>query len=279
MLTPSIFLNARPCFAALIIILFTGLSTNSYADSLSDLKAALERLNGDEPINASYRVAFLDVSDADDEEERKETKGDVSVRIIDDKNGLQIIYSQQVMALIESEAMQRTLDEDAQTPTLNAVRDIDARGLRNTLSANASLQRRIAKAEFLGETETEFEGKPARLLSFTLPLDAVISDKKTRGYVKKFDGKFTVLIDENGVPIEAKEEFSGRGRAFVVLSVSVASSAYSRYQVHGNRLVRTSSNSSSEFSTSFGDNKETRSSVLLLEEQPQAFVMATEKKQ
>lgn len=247
-----------------VLLLSASLSAN--ADGLSDLKTALERLNGNSPIKASYQVEFLDVSDADDEEDRRETSGEVGVRVIDNDDGLQIIYSQEVMQLVETEAMQRTHDEEADTPTLNAIRDISARGLRNTLSASASLQRRLAKAEFVSEKAQEFEGKPARLLTFNLPLDAIINDKRTREYVKKFEGSYTILIDENGVPIEAKEEFNGKGRAFIVLSVSAASSAYNRYQVVGDRLLRIRNTYSSEFSSSFGDNMEAGSSLLMLEQ-------------
>ncbi len=252
-------------------VLLLSASLSAKADGLNDLKAALERLNGNSPIKASYQVEFLDVSDADDEQERRETSGEVGVRVIDNDDGLQIIYSQEVMQLVETEAMQRTHDEEAETPTLNAIRDISARGLRNTLSASASLQRRLAKAEFVSEVAKEFEGKPARLLSFNLPLDAIISDKKTREYVKKFEGNYTILIDENGVPIEAKEEFNGKGRAFIVLSVSAASSAYNRYQVVGDRLLRIRNTYSSEFSSSFGDNMEAGSSLLMLEQTPESF--------
>lgn len=170
------------------------------------------------------------------------------------------------MDKIDAESMQKILDEETDTPTLNAVGDITATGMRNLLSASPSLQRRIAKAEFVAEEQQEFEGQPARLLTFNLPLDAIIDDKKTREYVSKFEGKYTILIDSAGVPLESKTQFKGKGRAFVILAVTANSSDYNRYQIVDNRLVRVRNEYHREFSSTFGDNIETGSSSLILDQ-------------
>ncbi|MFT4939761.1 MAG: hypothetical protein ACI88A_002806 [Paraglaciecola sp.] len=54
-----------------IFIITSLLSHNAIADGLTDLQAALERLNGRKPITAYYETQFLQVSDADDEDDRK----------------------------------------------------------------------------------------------------------------------------------------------------------------------------------------------------------------
>ena len=72
------------------IFTITGLlSHNAFADGLTDLQSALERLNGSEPITAHYETQFLQVSDADDEDDRKENNGLVRVQLTDGKQGLQ----------------------------------------------------------------------------------------------------------------------------------------------------------------------------------------------
>lgn len=242
------------------------LSHNAIADGLRDLQAALERLNGSEPITAYYETQFLEVSDADDQNDRKENNGLVRVQLTDSEQGLQVTYSQAVMDKIEAESMQKILDEEIDTPTLNAVGDINATAMRNLLSASSSLKRRIAKAEFVGEEQQDFEGRPARLLTFNLPLDAIIDDKKTRKYVSKFEGKYTILIDSDGVPLESNTKFKGKGRAFVILSVKAKSSDYNRYQIVDKRLVRVHNEYHREFSSTFGDNLETGNSMLILDQ-------------
>lgn len=240
-------------------------SQEAFADGLADLNAALERLNGKRHITAYYQTNFLEVSDADDEDERKENNGAVRVQLTDSEQGLQVTYSQDVMDKIESESMQKTVDEETDTPTLNAVRDISATRMRNILSASASLKRRIAKAEFIGEEAQEFEGQPARLLTFNLPLDAIIDDKKTREYVSKFEGKYSVLIDSEGVPLESKTKFNGKGSAFVILTVKANSANYDKYEVIDNRLVRVVNEYHREFSSTFGENLETGSSTIVFD--------------
>lgn len=249
-----------------IFIVTSLLSHNAIADGLTDLQAALERLDGSDPISVSYETQFLVVSDADDEDDRKENNALVRVHLTDSEQGLQITYSQAVMARIEAESMQKILDEETDTPTLNAVEDINATEMRDLLSASASLKRRIAKAEFVGEEQQEFDGQSVRLLTFNLPLDAIIDDKKTRDYVNKFDGKYTILIDSDGVPLESKTKFEGKGRAFVILSVKVNSSHYNRYQIIDDRLVRVLNEYHREFSSTFGDNLETGNSRLILDQ-------------
>lgn len=236
------------------------LSPHAYADGLVDLNAALEHLNGSEPITAYYEVESLQVSDADDKDDRKETNASVKVKLTDNEQGLQITYSKEVMDKIEREAMQKTLNEESETPTLTAVRDINATGMRNLLSASSGLQRMIAKAEFIGEEALMTNEQPSRLLSFSLPIDAIIDDKKTRDYVNKFEGKYTVLINSEGVPIESNIQFNGKGSAFVILTVKASSTNYSRYEVVNKRLVRVQNDYESSFSSTFGDSTEKGSS-------------------
>lgn len=257
----------NPKFSLASLFAITGLlSSSAAADGLADLQAALEKLNGSEPITAYYETQFLEVNDADDEDDRKENNGLVRVHLTDSKQGLQVTYSQDVMNKIEAESMEKIVDEEADTPTLNAVGDINATRMRNLLSASSSMNRRIAKAEFVSEEVQEFEGQPARLLTFNLPLDAIIDDKKTREYVSKFEGKYTILIDNDGVPLESKTRFKGKGRAFVILSVKANSSNYNRYQVINNRLVRVLNEYHREFSSTFGDNLETGNSLLIFDD-------------
>ena len=232
------------------------LSPHAKADGLADLNTALASLNGNEPIIAYYEVQSSRVSDADDKDDRKETKASVTVTLTDNEKGLHITYSKEVMDKIENEAMQKTLNEEFETPTLTAVRYINATSMRNLLSASSGLQRMVAKAKFIGEESLSTYEQSTRLLTFTLHLDAIIDDKKTRDYVNKFEGKYTILINSEGVPLESNMQFKGKGSAFVILTVKADNSIYNRYEVVNKRLVRVQNNYESSFSSTFGDNTE-----------------------
>lgn len=247
-------LTTRSIIALTSITFFLG-SSIAYADALEDLKIALDKLQSDAPLTAVYEREFTEISDADDEDDRREKTGKVAVLISDGQEGLQVTYSQNVLNNIETEAQEKALDEEADTPTLNAVGGISATQLSRLLSASSSLLRTIEKATYIGEESHNYNDQVVRLLNFNMPLEAVINDKKARDYVNKFESTFRVLIDENGVPIETRTEFKGKGRAFVVLSVSAEGSDFSQYQVVKGRLVRTKHEYSNAFSSTFGDNQ------------------------
>lgn len=235
--------------------LTTLVSAAASADGLADLKAALNKLKSDAPLTAVYSRSFTEISDADDEDDRKETTGEVAVLVSDDDTGLQVTYSEEVLERIEIESEQKAQDEEINTPTLNALGGISATQLSRLLSASSSLSRMIARASYIGEESHMHNDKPVRLLSFNLPLEVVVNDKKARDYVKKFEGVYRILIDENGIPLETRTEFKGKGRAFVVLSVTVENNEFSQYQVFDGRLVRTRNEYSNSFSSTFGDNQ------------------------
>lgn len=242
-------------FLVAVVSLTTLISTAAAADGLADLKAALSELKGEAPLTVVYSRSFKEISDADDEDDRKETTGEVAVLVSDGDAGLQVTYSEQVLEKIEVESEQKAQDEEVNTPTLNALGGISATQLSRLLSASSSLTRMIDRASYIGEETHMHNEKPVRLLSFNLPLEVVVNDKKARDYVKKFEGVYRILIDENGIPLETRTEFKGKGRAFVVLSVTVENNEFSQYEVHKGRLVRTRNEYSNSFSSTFGDNE------------------------
>lgn len=268
--------NSRSLFTFTSLAFLMG-SSFAHADALQDLKSALEKLNSPEPVTAVYEREFTEVSDADDEDDRRERTGKVTVLISDGANGLQVTYSQDVLDKIELETQLKAEDEDADTPTLNAVGGISATQISRLLSSSNSLKRTIEKATFIGEEPHKYNDKDMRLLSFSLPLEALITDKKARGYVNKFEGTYRVLIDEHGIPLETRTEFKGKGRAFVVLSVTAEGSEFSQYQVVKGRLVRTKHEYSNAYSSTFGDNESSGLNTLKIREaQPTTQLAATQ---
>ncbi len=214
---------------------FSLFSSNSYADGLTDLHSALERLNGDSAISASLETSY--VQKRGRKKKVKTTSGFAKVQLIDDLNGLQITYSNEVLAQLEREENEKENNEEANTPTLNAVYDIEASELRNMLSASSELSRTLIKAEFVKEEETTYQENDARILHFNLPLDAIISDKDVRSYVNDFEGKYNIIIDKKGVPLQSQLSFEGSGRAYIFFSLSISQSKTYFYQLIGNRLV------------------------------------------
>jgi hypothetical protein len=195
---------------ALAANLFCGMA---HADALADLKSALLRLQGQAPLKAT-----LDLKNwhrLGEGKEASETEGRASLAMDDGPRGLQVLYGKDMLARIESEASARGKNPDAKTPTQDAVRELDAAGLRSVVSAAPALLREIDGARYTGEKIDAFGGKPARQLSFEFSI-ANLSERE-RKYAKKFEGNLDIWIAEDGTPLASRMRQSASGRAFVVV--------------------------------------------------------------
>ena len=207
----------------------------SRADGLGELKGALNRLQGSDSITIELKSLTVDTKGEGDK--KIVTHGEVNVWLKDDTNGLHVLYSNNVLNSMEHEARLQAEDEEAETPTLNAIDGINASELHSMLSASASLLSDINQANFIDEKQTIHEGQNSRLLRFELPMEFFISDKKVRSYVSKFEAHYLVWIASDGTPLESRIEFNGRGRVFIFFKISAAGSTFSKYQVLDNRLL------------------------------------------
>jgi len=203
------------------------------ADGLTDLKAALERLQEPVPLKASLDSSVWrrngEGKDAD------ETSGQAVVAIEDGPRGMQLSYSREMLAKLDAEAMNVARNPNAKTPTLNAAREFSPTDLRPMISAASSLSHMLEKTSFLAEKADVYQGKPARMLTFAQGIDA-LSDRD-RKYVKEFDGRLHVWIAADGTPLASRITQNVYGRAFIVVTFEAKNEESSIYALAGNRLV------------------------------------------
>ncbi len=262
--------NKLTCLLTLSVFCF--FSYNSYADGLTDLNHALSKLNGDSAISATLETGYEQKRGR--KKKVKITTGLAQVQLVDDINGLQITYSNETLAQLENEENEKENNEEANTPTLNAINDIEASELRNMLSASADLTRTLIKAQFVKEEVIIHQGIDARILHFDLPLEAIITDKDVRAYVNDFEGKYNVIIDKNGVPLQAELSFEGSGRAYIFFSLSISQSKTYFYQVIGNRLVNTRSEFDRKQKSTWAQRDSSGYSELLISEKVNSVAQA-----
>lgn len=205
----------------------------AHADGLSDLKAALSRLQGQTPLKATVEAKTWNRQGEGKDVE--ETHGHASVSIEENPRGLQVLYSKDMLAKLEAEERQREKDGKAKTPTLSALNEVNSSALRPMISAAASLNRSLEKANFKAEKVDVFNGKPARLLNFELSMDKL--SEKERKYMKKFDGQLDVWIAADGTPLASRSTQAVSGRAFIVISFEMKNEEEWVYGTVGDRLV------------------------------------------
>lgn len=219
------------------------------ADGFSDLQRALQALQSEALIQADVVSEFSETRDPED----PKRSGHVRFRLTDDQQGLQVHYDRSTLRKLEQERQLRTENEEADTPTLNALSRLDAIDLNAMVAAAANLQRSLQRAQFVQEQARLIDGRAVRTLRFALPLEAVLQDKKTRGYVSSFDASLEIDIDEAGVPLALRRQYHGKGRAYLVISLEAYGQQTERFQVVNNRLISVQYHSESGWRSTFGD--------------------------
>ncbi|MBA6392375.1 hypothetical protein H4J38_16530 [Colwellia sp. BRX10-3] len=237
--------------STVLALLTLTISQNVWADSLSDLQQALVMLDGNHAVSGVLSVSF---SESRGEGKDKKLKtGAIKSTLSESIEGLDIRYSKDVLVQIAQENRLKMADEEADTPALNGAEILSASSLIPILSSAQTILDAISKGQFRGETQIEYFEQQVRVLDFELPLESFIDDKKTRGYVNKFKGSYKVLINDEGVPVETRLTYSGKGSAYIFFSMSAESEITSQFQIEGTRLVRINKTVESNSSSTFND--------------------------
>ena len=203
------------------------------ADGVSDLRAALARYAAQAPLRATLEVKTFDRHGEGKDAEDK--SGQASVLIDDGPRGLQVTYAKDMLALVDGESRRQARDPKAKTPTLWALERLDASEYAPMVSAASRLALRLEDAIPKGEKAEDWQGKPARRLSFAIP-DTHLSESE-RKYVKNFEASIDVWIAADGTPLASAERAEVSGRAFVVVSFESKQEDSATYAVVGDRLV------------------------------------------
>ena len=227
-------LSKHPFFLATGLCAALILTGNSArADGLADLKAALARLQGQTPLKAMVEVSTKNRSG--EGKELEENSGHAAVSVEDGARGLQILYGKELLTKLESEEHAKEKDPKSKTPTLSALREFNSTELRPMISAAAGLARHMEKSIFKSEKVKDYNGKPARLLTFDIPLESI--PEKDRKYIKKFEGSMDIWIGADGTPLASHTQITTSGRAFVVISFEAKNEEQTVYGVSGDRLI------------------------------------------
>lgn len=235
---------------------------NEQAQSVSRLKEVLNALQAESAIAADFEYSFSRLRKDGDEEQL--SSGLASVLVKESDQGLSLHYSNELLAAAKAQAKKRVTDELAPTPELSALGGLGVRKVGAALSASEDLLRRLTYAEYIDESFIDINGQTLRQLNFALPLRAVIQDKKTRNYVKKFSSQYHILVDEQFRPVQSKFTFSGKGRAYVVISLRASGEITEEYQVVDDRLIRIDRQSIQRFDSSFGGSEQSDREKLIV---------------
>lgn len=203
------------------------------ADAQADLRAALARLAGEAPVKATLEVSST--KRQGEGKEATERAGRATIQVEDGPRGLQLRYGPDTLERLDAEGRATTRDPEAATPTINALKELDATDILPLIAAARPLVRQIDRATFKGERSEAWRGRPARVVTFTMPMETLTKEQKK--YVKKFEGTLDVWIAADGTPLASAQRISVSGRALVVIGFEAKDDLDRTYAVAGDRLV------------------------------------------
>lgn len=203
------------------------------ADGLSDLRTALKQLQAGDPV--ALDVEFKLFGRSGENHELVDREGLLRLRLEDGEQGMRVVYAPDTIVLLHKEELAKIADENVKNSALNAVGQFDYWEWRELIYPVAQLELAIASYKFVGEKNDVFEGQPARLLTFSLQQEKI--DKSFRKYVKKYNHKFKLWINDKGVPLASQLTEKGSGRIFLVVGFTFKNTVAMRYQQQGNRLI------------------------------------------
>lgn len=209
------------------------------ADGLADLKGALARLQAQTPLKATLETKTW--RRTGEGKEAEEFSGQAAVVLEDGSQGMRLQYSRELLSRMDGEQQAVAKNPNAKTPTLYAMRELGPDDLRPMVSAAEGLARQLERGTFKSEKAATYGGKPARQLTFNVPVTA-LSDRD-RKYIKEFNGSLDVWIGADGTPFASSLNLHATGRAFVVVSFEFKQEEQSVYALAGDRLTITRSES------------------------------------
>lgn len=238
-------------------------SATSTELTVEKLQQVLQDVSTTHAVSGNLQVSFRDIEEFDGEP--RESVGTVGFFISENPNGLTISYDKDVTSAIKLEAASKVEDEEADTPTIDAIREVSTNTINRIFSPISSINSLLTHAKLEQIDDVEQNGQVLKKMTFTMPTESFIRDKQVRKYVDKFDGKLTITATEQGVPVEMATTFEGSGRAYIFFSMKAAGSSLTRYEVVNDRLVMTFSERFNKYESTFGNGE--NNSVLLFSPQ------------
>ncbi len=231
-ITPFTSNNSHACTFVLLCSLFIS-SPSAMADGLSDFRNALTHLQTTNPVMLD--VTYKLFGRSGERDELIEREGIINLMLEDGTQGLRARYSEELIGQLHAEEQAKIIDENVKNSALNAVGEFNFWEWRELLYPAKQMELMLGRYNFVSEKMDVYQGRPARLLTFSMPQEKI--DKEFRKYVKKYKNHLKIWIDDKGVPLASQLNEKGSGRIFIVIGFTFKNAIRMEYQQHGQRLI------------------------------------------
>lgn len=187
----------------LLIALF--FATSLSADPLGDVRSALGRFPGRETLRATYELQRSVKNEGKFGNDN--FSGKIAVDLEASSAGYHIVVGRPLLELIDREQQARNRNPKLNTPTANALREINAVEAADALDFAPAVLRLLDGAKVVTDASGTWQGKPARVLVLRAA-DRLDPDDASK--VKVAENKVTLWLDAENVPLAVEHMFNAK---------------------------------------------------------------------
>jgi len=197
------------------------------AGSLEVLRKTLGAVADTSPLRAELVVEV-----SRQQKDQDVRKGQATVTLAEDGNGLQIGFAADALARAEREQAQT--DPDRPRPVSEGLRSIDPVEIEPLLGYSRRLLSDLDGATLLGDHADVLHGVPARRLEFELPVRLSESGRKR---IKHARSTMKLWLGPDGLPVALEDQAEFKGRIFLIIGFEAHQSRKLQFGRAGNRLI------------------------------------------
>jgi len=201
------------------------------ADPLGDVRAALGKLTGRDPIRATYDVQRTVSNEGRFNDDKY--AGKVTVELEGDANGYRIVFARPVLDQVQRELQAEARDPKKTMPTATALDEIRPVDTSSAIDFAPVLLRTLEGAKLVSDTNGTWAGKPARVMVFRLQDEP----HQGPGKITVADNKLTLWLGPDLVPLAAENLFSAKFSILLIKGETKRKNSWHFARV-GDRLVR-----------------------------------------
>lgn len=215
------------------LVFLVVLSPMVHADALVDVRTALGRLPGREPIRATYEVQRTVKNEGKLDNEK--FNGKATVEIEGDSNGFRVVFSRPLLDQVSREKLARARNPKQTTPTVSALREVDPIAAADAIDYAPALLRFLDGAKIIDDKNGVWQGKPARAVTFRL---ADREDNDGPGKVTVLDNKLTLWLAADHVPLAGEHNYAVKA-SFLIFKGEFKTKESWQFAKVTDRLIRT----------------------------------------
>jgi len=204
------------------------------ADTIGDLKSAVNRLEAKQPVRATYATE-LAVKTAGRFANEK-TERNVSVEVVQDASGVSITIPQALIDKASQEAHSRSGEWD--NAARNAIASISSINVVEALDFSDSLMGMLNYGAVIEEMRVAFRGRTARLLVLKLSQPPRTKNGIQIGSVKVDQDRLNVWVGDDNLPLAAERIQKTTG-GFMIFHADSASRTSYTFAHTADRLILT----------------------------------------